>query len=79
MDKLAQELDYTKRNAILKEMGVYVIGQVPIVPTAIRTGSAYWWPWMKNYYGETNIGDNDFHTIMAYVWIDQDMKKDMGH
>ena len=79
MDKLAQELDYTKRNAILKEMGVYVIDKVPIVPTAIRTGSAYWWPWLKNYYGETNIGDNDFHTIMAYLWIDQDLKKDMGH
>jgi len=79
MDKLAVELDYTKRNAILKEMGVYVIDKVPIVPLAIRADSVYWWPWVKNYYGETNIGDNDFHTLMAYVWIDEDLKKEMGH
>ena len=79
MEGLSTELDFTKQNAKLKEMGVYVIDKVPIIPLSIRMASAYWWPWVKNYYGETNIGDNDFHTIMAYVWIDEDLKKEMGH
>jgi len=39
----------------------------------------YWWPWIKNYYGERSIGDGELATILAYAWIDQDLKAEMGY
>ena len=37
----------------------------------------YWGPWLKNYYGERGAQDDNsgFAPIIAYAWIDQDLKK----
>jgi len=40
--------------------------------------SRFWWPWLKNYSGETSIGYfNDYW--QKYIWLDQDLKKEMGY
>jgi len=40
--------------------------------------SRFWWPWIKNYAGETSVGYfNDYW--QQFVWIDQDLKEDMGY
>ncbi len=39
----------------------------------------YWWPWVKNYYGETTVGFLDQAPILSRVWIDQNLKKAMGY
>jgi peptide/nickel transport system substrate-binding protein len=66
-------------NATLKKLAVYAIEQAPavILPTAISYIA--WWPWVKNYYGETNVGAQNFGPISARIWIDQEMKKKMGY
>lgn len=45
---------------------------VPYVTTA-------WWPWVKNYYGEKEATYIQEAPIAARIWIDQELKKEMGY
>ncbi|MBA7701492.1 Heme-binding protein A [subsurface metagenome] len=78
-DKIATELDITKRNLLIKEACGILIDDPPYLPLYAEMRGHYWWPWLKNYYGEMTIGDGGFGAIAAYIWIDQDMKADMGY
>jgi peptide/nickel transport system substrate-binding protein len=80
MKKIMGEIDDGKRNAMLKDLGVYVLGQVYSVPMSAKLMANYWWPWIQNYYGEVSIGDvADFEMVLSMAWIDQGMKKEMGY
>ncbi len=35
-------------------------------------------PWVGGFNGETRMGNFLFHTILARLWIDQDLKREMG-
>ena len=35
-------------------------------------------PWVKGYNGEFSLGDLTYHPILARLWIDQDLKREMG-
>ncbi|MBA7695662.1 hypothetical protein ES703_104294 [subsurface metagenome] len=37
-----------------------------------------YWPWLKNYYGEVETGFFNFTPMTSRLWIDQDMKADLG-
>ena len=37
-----------------------------------------WWPWVKNYGGELRAGAVRPGPIYARIWIDHDMKREMG-
>ncbi len=40
----------------------------------------FWWPWIKNYYGERNVQDyTNPWPLLAHAWIDQDLKAKMGY
>ena len=65
--RLEQEAAYIFRNEVIK------------IPLAPNMGGHYWWPWLKNYYGEVCIADSDQNVLMAYVWVDQDLKDEMGY
>jgi peptide/nickel transport system substrate-binding protein len=79
MDDMMAEPDPAKRDAIMKEAAVYFMGNVEefgLVETSILT---CWWPWVKNYYGESESGGStNIGTIAAYVWVDADLKASMG-
>ena len=36
-------------------------------------------PWVKGFNGEFSLGDLQYHPILARLWIDQDLKKQMGY
>ena len=36
-------------------------------------------PWIKGYNGEIDLGWGDRSVIFSRIWIDQDLKKEMGH
>ena len=38
-----------------------------------------WWPWVKGYEGELRAGAERPGPIYARIWLDQDLKKKMGH
>ena len=61
-----------------KELMKYVLPQAWAIPTLRYPTYVLWWPWIKNYDGETNVGWN--HPGWArWVWLDQDLQKSMGH
>jgi peptide/nickel transport system substrate-binding protein len=39
----------------------------------------YWWPWVKNYYGEQSGGYSAHQQILARIWLDQELKEQMGY
>jgi peptide/nickel transport system substrate-binding protein len=67
--------DIVERNKLCKEMNVYVIDQCPyiIMPTAYQY--RYAWPWVKNYYGESNAGSYTPGPCYAQFWIDRDLRE----
>lgn len=63
----------------MKKLAVYALDQAPaiILPTAYYYQG--WWPWLKNFYGESYVGSQRSGPIWARVWIDQELKKKMGY
>ncbi len=74
--KALAEQDEDKRVAIIKDMFVLALDDVPYMPIATLQEVNYWWPWVKNYYGEYCRGLST--TTVDLMWLDQDLKKEMG-
>ena len=77
--RAATEMDSAKRNALLKELGIYVIGEAYTLGIAEAFELCYWWPWVKNYYSEVEVGHTNPVVINAAIWIDQALKAEMGY
>jgi peptide/nickel transport system substrate-binding protein len=77
-DKLSMELDDEKRNAMAKEASLIVMRDVIGIPLYLGSSRLYYWPWVKGYYGELSIHDWSLSGLTPYMWIDQNMKKEMG-
>ena len=73
------ETDVAKQNQMLKEMNVYVIEQCPYIMLPVGNVLRYAWPWVKNYYGEHCAGAVLPGPIHSTIWIDQDMRSEMGY
>jgi len=73
-------MDSTEANTYFKEAALIFINEVGFLPLDMFVTSPYWWPWLKNYYGETNVADaTQIQRLFAYMWIDQDLKAEMGY
>ncbi len=63
----------------IKEMDIYhamkYTAHKPFIPYVYGIN----WPWAKNWYGEVDVGYQAYGPVMARVWIDQALKKSMGH
>ena len=80
VEELVKELDPAKRNEMIKAASIYLLNEVIAVPQAVKVQGRFWWPWINNYYGETYIAStNTWLEPSAWVWIDQNMKKEMGY
>ncbi|MBI4768628.1 MAG: hypothetical protein HY787_29250 [Deltaproteobacteria bacterium] len=60
-------------------LAVYALDQAPAIILPAPYTYAVWWPWVKNYYGETSIRASQSDSILARIWIDQELKKKMGY
>ena len=67
------------RNAILKEMALMLMDDVAYIPIGASGRFGYWWPWVKNYYGEAMSGGTSIGPYIEALWIDQKLKSDMGY
>jgi len=74
-----QTVDPAERSAILKELGVIAMQDVPCIPMAGHTFYNSWWAWVKNFYGECEASAYAPGTLCAYAWIDEDLKEEMGY
>jgi len=75
-DKIKVELDAEKRNPMLKELYNYILEQCLAFAPLMAADYTAWWPWVKDYEGEQTI---NYHRggIMAHIWLDQDMRREM--
>jgi len=62
-----------------KELTKYMLAQVYAIPAPRYPNYCMWWPWLKNYTGEVNVGYMVADTWVQFVWIDQALKKSMGY
>ncbi len=78
-DLISAEMDPAKQDAYIKEAAVIATAEVSAIGAYLMPQADYWWPWVKGYYGEVSIEDGSFGGLSAYIWIDQALKKQMGH
>ncbi len=71
--------DAAVRRDMWKETNLYMYEKVPMLAFASPNVLHAWWPWIKNYYGEIDTGALQETAIIARVWIDQDLKAEMGY
>jgi peptide/nickel transport system substrate-binding protein len=64
---------------IMKKLAVYALDQPPCILLPTSYYYQGWWPWLKNFYGESFVGAQRYGPIWARVWIDQELKKKMGY
>ena len=68
-----------ERNRITKEVNLYALGQhwhIDGPGPASQFNVAQ--PWIKGYNGELSFGVTQFTTLLARLWIDQDLKRELG-
>jgi peptide/nickel transport system substrate-binding protein len=64
-------VDMPKANQLFREKLPYIVEQVYYVPIPSGHTFSVWWPWLKNYHGETPI------SLAKYWWIDQNLKEEI--
>jgi len=70
-------LDWDKLCTMLKEMEPKMRARAYEI--YLPAGYTYfmWWPWLKGWHGETNVGYWNTYEQFTYIWIDKDLRKEM--
>jgi len=67
-----------EQTPVMKELSLFLLSRGIYIPLPSPKVNIYWWPWIKNYYGELDVSYFGSGTIGARIWIDQDLKEEMG-
>lgn len=78
MDTLYKTRDEGERIRIARELTVEILDQAPYVWLPNAYVYTAWWPWVKNYGGELRAGAVRPGPIYARLWIDQQLKRELG-
>ena len=62
----------------LKELAVYEAMNYAVHVPAFPKNYTVWWPWIKNYYGESAASYQLDSYVYAFIWVDQELKEEMG-
>jgi peptide/nickel transport system substrate-binding protein len=76
--KAKAERDPAKRAALLTDISLHWLDDVPYLPFPNPYNQTAYWPWVRNYYGEVESAYYNFVAMQARIWIDQKQKKSMG-
>jgi len=79
MAEAVNNLDEAAADVLHKELMKYVLDQAWAVPRPAGYTYKFWWPWLKNYHGEDGPGYGNGYMWVRYVWLDQELKKEMGY
>ena len=74
-----QKVDEVEQFPILRDLNLIALDSAAYIGVGAPVALRYWWPWVKNYYGEFDAGCFDTGPIFARIWIDQDLKAEMGY
>ena len=64
---------------LVKEINMYLLKQKVCVGVDRLPVFNVWQPWLVGYNGERALGADHFYAVFARVWVDQELKKEMGH
>ena len=64
---------------LVKELTREILEKAPYIWLPTPYIFTAWWPWVKGYQGELRAGAVRPGPIYSRLWIDQDLKKKMGH
>ncbi len=78
IDELIREPDEAERIRQVHEMTIEMLDHAPYLWLPMPYVYGAWWPWVKNYNGELRAGAVRPGPIYARLWIDQEMKREMG-
>jgi peptide/nickel transport system substrate-binding protein len=71
--------DTGKADAIHKDLLKYVLDQAWAIPYPSPATYSIWQPWLKNYYATSSVGYMNGPNWVQWAWVDQTLKKSMGH
>jgi peptide/nickel transport system substrate-binding protein len=71
--------DFKTAMATTRELRGYILGNAYAIQAPRYPLYCLWWPWLKNYNGETSVGYFPGDSWVQWVWIDQTMKKSLGY
>jgi peptide/nickel transport system substrate-binding protein len=69
-------IDQAKVDQLHHDIMPYVLSQAWYIPRPTPYVYNFWQPWLKNYHGEMDLGYDA--NWCKYIWIDQNLKKQMG-
>ena len=82
LDRRIHEMFLTRddgeRQEIIKQITKEMLDEAPYIWLPVPYIYTAWWPWVKNYGGELRAGAVRPGPIYARLWIDQEMKREMG-
>ena len=69
-------IDEVKCQQINHDLMPYLLEQAYVIPVPVAYLYKLWWPWLKDYHGETSVG---YYNIVyaKYYWIDQNLRNEM--
>jgi len=79
LKELLATTDATERNKLVKELNLYIIDNSYDIVMPTQEVFHYWYPWVKGYHGESSVGWYSALEYLNYIWLDQDLKKEMGY
>lgn len=77
--ELAALTDWNQAIQLNQDLMKYAFPQAWGIPFPTAPSYTIWWPWLKNFYGDSSIGYFGYGKFAQFAWIDQAMKKSMGH
>ncbi len=78
IDEYHRSRDETERIRMIRELTVDMLDAAPYLWLPTQYVYTAWWPWVKNYGGELRAGAVRPGPIYARLWIDQELKRELG-
>lgn len=72
-------LDEPGARQLLKDLTPYILEKAWVITPPLPYIYAFWQPWVKGYHGEYSVGYYAGENWPIWIWVDQDLKKEMGH
>jgi peptide/nickel transport system substrate-binding protein len=66
-------------DAVMREFTKYLLEQAWVIPNPVQEYVTFWQPWVKNYHGESSPGIINEGQQNMYIWVDQDLKTQLGY
>ena len=79
IDQVDATTDWEEYKGLIKKMDQHYIKSMWTVALAVVPQDMLHQPWLKGYRGERGAHPEKYIMAATYAWIDEEMKKEMGH